>query len=61
MRRPAGSFQRGALWLERCHAEVGYFDIVLVVQEQVLWLQVSMAEKSKKRHFYVIRSLKMTK
>ena len=38
--RPAGGLEQLVLGLEGGHAEVGDFDVVLVVEEQVFWLEV---------------------
>jgi hypothetical protein len=40
---PTTGFQHGALHLQRRHAEVRYPDVVLIIQQQILRLQVSMA------------------
>lgn len=44
----ARGLQHGAGGLEGGHAEVGHLDVVLVVQQQVLRLQVSVAGKEQR-------------
>ena len=44
MRRSAAGLEHGAHGLERGHAEVGDLDVVLVVEQQVLGLEVAVAD-----------------
>lgn len=39
---PAAGLQEAVPHLQGCHAEVGDADVVLLIQQQVLWLQVSV-------------------
>ena len=42
VRRAAARLQHRAVHLQRRHAEVGYLDVQLVVQQQILRLQISV-------------------
>ena len=44
MRRPAAGLEHGSHGLEGSHAEVGHLDVVLVVEQQVLGLEVAVAD-----------------
>lgn len=43
---PAAGLEEAAVRLQRGHAEVGYADVGLVVEEQVLRLEIAMAANS---------------
>ena len=49
MRRSAAGLQHGTHGLEGSHTEVGDFYIVLVVQEQILRFQVTVAARKRER------------
>ena len=59
MRRTAAGFQHGAGRLQRRHSEIRYLDIILLVQQQIFRLQVSVTEKEKPttRLHRVVRSM----
>lgn len=44
MGRPTARLQHRPDRLQRGHAKVGYLDVVLLVQEQVFWLQIPMTK-----------------
>ena len=45
VRRSAAGLEHGAPGLEGGHAEVGHLDVVLVVEQEVLGLQVAVADR----------------
>lgn len=44
----AGGLQHAASWLQGSHPKVGYLNVILLVQQQILRLQVAMAETQNK-------------
>lgn len=42
MRTSAGRFEKLVVALEGSHAEVGYLDVAILVEKQILRLQVAM-------------------
>lgn len=48
VRRAARCFQHRSGWLEWCHTEIGDFYIIFLVQQQILWFQITMTENATK-------------